>query len=180
MTSRKGLALAAIDLLGALFLIALVQMGPPPKPKSAVKTYGQYAVTITWPAKCAADEDLALRDPAGHIAFYNAKSFAGMHLENDDIPNNTGYRDNPNFERVVIRVVSPGEYVAGVHTYDDYDCPYAAVTAQLWRLAGDDSLVYQRRVMMRGYSDEQTVFRFSLRADGDVYGINLLPRRLVG
>ena len=180
MTRRSGLAFAAIDLLGSLFLIALVMMGEPPKPRSSVPTYGQYAVTIRWPAKCDADEDLAVRDPAGHLVYYVTKEVAGMHLENDDIPKGYGYADNPNFERVVIRVVSPGEYVAGVHTYDTYDCPSAAVTAQLWRLTGDDSLVYQRQVRMRGWSDERTMFRFSLRRDGSVYGINILPRRLIG
>ena len=180
MTRRSGLAFAAIDLLGSLFLIALVMMGDPPKPKTSVPTFGQYAVTITWPAKCDADEDLAVRDPTGHIAYFAAKEIAGMHLENDDIPRGYGYKNSRNFERVVIRVVSPGEYVAGVHTYNTWDCPSAAVTAQLWRLTGDDSLVYQRRVTMRGWSDEKTMFRFSLRQDGTAYGINLLPRRLVG
>ena len=180
MSRNKGLAFAAIDLLGCLFLIALVQMGPPPKPKSAVQTYGQYAVTITWPAKCDADEDLAVRDPAGNLVWYASKELGGMHLENDDIPHESGYKGNPNFERVVIRVITPGEYVANVHTYNDYDCPSAAVTAELWRLTGDDSRVYRRRVMLVGYGAERTAFRFSLRGDGSIYGINLLPRRLVG
>ena len=180
MTNRKGLALAAIDLLGALFLIALVQMGPPPNPKASAPTYGRYAVSITWPAKCHADEDLAVRDPVGHIVYFAAKTNGGMHLENDDIPRSSGYAGNPNFERVVVRVIQPGEYVVGVHTYNDYDCPTAPVTAELWRLEGDDKLVYRRTLTMRGYGDEQTAFRFSLHGDGSVDGINLLRRRLVG
>lgn len=154
-------------------------MAPPPK-HTAVQTYGQYAVVMEWPAQCHADEDLAVRDPVGHIAYFAAKETGGMHLENDDIPRESGYGKAMNFERVVIRVISPGEYIAGVHTYNDYDCPTAPVTVQLWRLEGDDALVYQRRLVMRGYGDEKTAFRFSLRGNGTVYGINQLPRRLVG
>lgn len=179
--ARKGLALAAIDLLGALFLVALVMMGNPPKPSSAVKTYGLFAFTIQWPADCGADEDIYVRDPAGNVAFFNSKEVGGMHLENDDIPGSSGYtRGTRNFERIVVRSVQPGEYTLNVDTYAAHGCPHASVTAQLWRLEGDDTLVYTRRVRMRGDADERTAFRATLHADGGVSGVNTLPWDLVG
>ena len=181
MTSRKGLALAAIDLLASLFLVALVQMGDPPKPQSAVKTYGLFAYTILWPANCEADEDAYVRDPVGHIVYFAAHENAGMHLENDDIPKSAGYAGaNPNFERVVVRQVVPGEYTFNVQTYNIYGCKSTTVRAQLWRLEGDDRLLYQRDVKMDGWGDEHTAFRAVLHEDGGVSGISLLQRKLVG
>ena len=168
-------------LLGLLVaLTGIVELATFTRGHPAVQTYGKFAYTIEWPAKCNADEDAYVRDPEGHIVYFAAKENAGMHLESDDIPGHAGYADgNPNFERVVVRIVVPGEYTFNIQTYNTYDCGHTTVRAQLWRLAGDDTLLYSRDVVMKGWGDEETAFRASLHEDGGVSGINLLQRSLI-
>jgi hypothetical protein len=164
MTRRSGLALAAIDLLGSLFLVALVQMAPPPRP-AVLRTQGEYAIVLTWAEDCLADLDLYVRQPSGEIVYFNHLNGSTVHLEHDDIPSiGLGYQGQQNFERAVLRGISPGEYTVNVHVYQAGGCrlPIGA-TVELWRLRGD----------------EQTAFRFSLRRGGTTYGLNRLPRSLV-
>lgn len=178
----RGLAFAALDFLVCVTLWMLMQLAPPPKPVSAVKTYGTYAVILTWPKSCNADLDLYLRQPDGAVVYYNHVNGTVAHLEHDDIPGaGLGYRDQGNFERVVLRGYEPGEYVANVHVYATYTChmPVRA-TVELWRLSGEDGRVTGRELMMRRAGDEQTAFRFSIRRNGDTYGVNQLERSLVG
>lgn len=180
MKSRSGLALAAIDLLGSLFLVALVQLAPPPKPASAVHTYGLYAVVLTWPKECNADLDLYLRQPSGEVVYFSHANGTAAHLEHDDLGTLGVYVDQDNFERVVIRAAEPGEYVANVHVYDQHNCrPPDRARVELWRLRGDDERVFTVLLGMRGKGDEQTAFRFTLHGD-TLGGVNRLPRRLVG
>jgi hypothetical protein len=177
--SRGGLAFAALDFMVCLVLWMLMQLAPPPKPKSAVETFGTYAVTLTWPRKCDADEDLYLRQPDGQIVFFGRLNASNAHLEHDLIPGRGRYAGQANFERITLRGNMPGEYTVNVHTYDDNHCSRTRVRVQLWQLQGDDRLVTSRVLRMVGYGDEQTAFRFSLHAEG-VYGLNRLPRSMVG
>ena len=178
-TVRIGLALAAIDLLLALFAISYRQ---PPKPLAAIKTFGTYAVVLTWPSKCDADIDLYLREPGGIVVYYNYANGSIAHLEHDDIPATVGsaYRGQENFERIVLRGVRVGEYVVNAHVYNDYGCRPIPVAVSLWRLSGQDEKITGQRLLVRESGDEQTAFRFSLRANGDTFGINHLQRDLVG
>lgn len=182
MRRRSGLALAAIDLLGSLFLVALVMMAPPPNPASAIRTQGEYAVVLTWPKKCDADLDLYVRQPDGEVVYFNHMNGSTVHLEHDDIPaNGLGYQGQGNYERAVLRGLDPGEYVVNVHSYSTYSCePPVAATVELWRLRGMDERVNTQELAMGQAGDEQTAFRFSLRKDGTTYGVNRLPRKLVG
>lgn len=182
MISGKGLAFAAIDFLVCVTLWMLMQLAPPPTPKSAIKTYGLYAVTMQWPARCWADIDLYVREPDGTVVYFAHVNGHVSHLTHDDVPRNGGgYKGEPNYERNEIRAVEPGEFTVNGHVYDDAGCrPIGPVRFQLWKLAGSDTLVMSRTIMFRGFGDEQTAFRFSLRRDGSVFGENHLPRSLLG
>lgn len=179
--SRHGLAFASLDFLVCVALWLLVQLAPPPKPASAIRTFGLYAVVLTWPQNCHADLDLYVRQPSGEIVYFSHANGTAAHLEHDDLGTLGAYHLEDNLERTVIRSAQPGEYVANVHVYDGHECRFPAhARVELWRLSGADERVFTVELRMRGKGDEQTAFRFSLGGDGSLGGVNRLPRRLIG
>lgn len=176
---RTGLALAAIDVLSAIIVVSYRE---PPKPASAIRTQGEYAVVLTWPKKCDADLDLYVRQPNGEIVYFNHMNGSVVHLEHDDIPaNRLGYQGQQNYERAVLRQLGPGEYTVNVHSYSTYSCePPVPSVVELWRLRGEDVRVFSQRLSMGQSGDEQTAFRFSIRRNGESFGLNRLSRSLVG
>lgn len=180
MRRRSGLAFAAIDLLGSLFLVALVQMAPPTRHASALRTQGEYAVVLTWPKKCDMDLDEYVREPTGEVVYFRHLNGSTVHLEHDDLGRTSGYQGQSNFERAIVRSIQPGEYTINAHIYQPNDCSSTIAKVELWRLRGQDRLIASRRLRMHGLGDEKTAMRFSLRRDGSVYGVNHLSRSLVG
>ena len=109
-------AFAAIDFLSCLLVVfvAVALTSRPPQ----VKTYGAYAVVITWPPGLD-DIDLYVRDPAGAISFFGKTQVDQMQLEHDDLgTGNTGYAHaTDNQERTVVRSATPGQWIANVRLY---------------------------------------------------------------
>lgn len=174
------LAWAAIDFLCALLLVLYVLIAPSQKPP-AIQTYGSWAITLTWPSDRHDDLDLWTQLPTGELVWFGHLTAGDAHLEHDDLATgDSGYKHGPNFERVILRGVIPGEYVVVVHVYsrDDVGKPIPA-TVQLWSLLGQDRLVRTQRLMMHGQGDEQTAMRVTLRGD-KAFGFSRLPKDLVG
>src|SRR5690242_17373239 len=75
-------AFAAIDFLSCLLVVfvAVAVTSAPPR----VKTYGAYAIVITWPAG-KNDVDLYLRDPQGAVSYFGRPQVDQMQLEHDDL-----------------------------------------------------------------------------------------------
>jgi uncharacterized protein YfaP (DUF2135 family) len=71
-------AFAAIDFLSCLLVVfvAVALTSRPPQ----VKTYGAYAVVITWP-KGDHDVDLFVRNPDGAISYFRKAQVDQMQLE---------------------------------------------------------------------------------------------------
>ena len=171
-----------VDFLAALVLLlfALMKLAVFTHQPSRIDTYGQYAVTITWPADRHDDVDTYVRDPAGNIVWYASPDAGEMHLEHDDLADQgSGYQGQANFERVVLRGYEPGEYVANVHLFQSRDGRPIPVTVELWRLRGNDQQLASRTVTLTREGDERTAFRFTLNAAGEVSGTNRLPVSLV-
>ena len=178
-TDDGPLAWAAIDCLCCLLLVVYVLIAPVAKKKAdpTVATPGLIAVAIEWPSGDD-DVDLYVRDPLGNIVWFGATSGGLMHLEHDDLGL---YNDQVasrtvtrNGERVVLRGVTPGEYVANAHMYRKGTRGETPVRAELWRLMGDDTLVKEATVMLRDYGDQGTEFRFTVDARGRVTETNRL------
>ena len=104
-------AFAAIDFLSCLLVVfvAVALTSRPPQ----VKTYGAYAVVVTWP-KGHNDVDLFVRDPEGAVSYFARAQADQMQLEHDDRGTAaTGYtHSNQNEERTVLRRASSGGWVA--------------------------------------------------------------------
>src|SRR2546429_168567 len=109
-------AFAAIDFLSCL-LVVFVAVALPSQPPQ-VKTYGAYAVVITWP-KGRNDVDLFVRDPEGAVSYFAKAQADQMQLEHDDRGTAaTGYtHSHQNEERTVLRSASSGEWIANILLY---------------------------------------------------------------
>jgi hypothetical protein len=173
-------AFAAIDFLSCLLVVfvAVAVTSRPPQ----VKTYGSYAVTVTWPAG-PNDVDLYVRDPAGAVCYFQNMQADDMQLEHDDLGTAaTSYGSRaPNEERTVIRGTSPGQYVVSTHLYarGQGDAPIP-VDVQLWDLQGDDRVLKDRTVYLTHAGDQRMPFRFTLDVNGNVTGYSEVPVNLVG
>lgn len=172
-----------VDFLSAIVLVqqAILSRATIQKEKPHIQTFGQYAVTVTWPGTSRDDVDTYVRNPEGDIVWYASQETGGMHLEHDDVATNgSGYRGEENFERVVVRQVETGEYTVNVHLYARRDTGSVPVTVDLWRLRGSDERLLEQKVTLTREGDEQTAFRFKLDARGDYTGSNRLQASLVG
>lgn len=179
--SRGRPALAPLELaLALLFVFMVIALTIIDQRPPSVTTYGQYAVTVTWPAR-PDDIDTYLRDPSGTIVWYGASQVDAMQLEHDDLgTSSSGYGHGAvNSERVVIRQSSPGEYVVNVHYYNARDRGPVPVTVELWDLRGNDKRLLTRNVTMSLPGDERTAFRFRLNQHGEYVASNTLPVSLL-
>ncbi len=80
----------------------------------------------------------------------------------------------------MLRAIVAGEYVVNLHLYAQNDPGPVTVTVRLWSLAGSDRMLLERTITLRRQGDEQTAFRFTLSAAGELVDHNLLPMSLVG
>jgi hypothetical protein len=184
MRGRRAIAMiVVVDFLAALALMqqAIIARSTIEKHPPAVTTFGQYAVTVTWPGNRPDDVDTYLRDPQGGIVWYASPQVDALQLEHDDIAvNGSGYGPGrPNEERVVIRDSAAGEYVTNVQMYQRRDTGPVPVTVQLWDLRGNDRMLLTRTVALGGNGDEKTAFRFVLDARGRFTGSSTLPVSLI-
>jgi hypothetical protein len=172
-------AFAAIDFLSCLVVVfvAVALASRPPQ----VKTYGAYAVVITWP-KGDHDVDLFVRNPDGAISYFRKPQVDQMQLEHDDLGTAlTGYaHSNENQERTVLRSATPGQWIANVLLYSrSRGSAPIPVAVTLWDIRSEDRIVHRatRQLMHKG--DERTAFRFTIGHAGNVSGISQLPLSLV-
>jgi hypothetical protein len=169
-------AFAAIDFLSCL-LIVFVAVALTSAPRQ-VKTYGAYAVVITWP-RSADDVDLYVRDPAGGISFFGRPQVDQMQLEHDDLGTaGTNYgRGAVNQERTVLRTATPGQWIANVRLFarNDNATSPIPVTVALWDLRAADHVVYSDVRTLTHEGDQRTAFRFTIDRNGNAGGISHLP-----
>ena len=173
-------AFAAIDFLSCLLVVFVAVALTSARPQ--VKTYGSYAVVMTWPHDLN-DVDLYLRDPTGATAFFAHPQVDGMQLEHDDLGTaSTGYgKGKQDVERMVIRTATAGQWVIDTHLYRrrDHGAAPIPVTVSLWDLRAEDHVVKSRIVDLVHTGDEKTPFRFTLDQAGNVAGFSYVPVSLV-
>jgi ABC-type phosphate transport system substrate-binding protein len=172
-------AFAAIDFLSCLVVVfvAVALTSRPPQ----VKTYGAYAVVMTWP-KGDNDVDLFVRNPDGAISYFGKAQVDQMQLEHDDLGTAmTGYaHTNENQERTVLRSATPGEWTANVFLYTRSEGTSSIpVAVTLWDLRSEDRIVYRATRRLTRNGDERTAFRFTIGPGGNVAGTSQLPLSLV-
>ena len=175
---RKGLALAALDLMGSLLLVVYVLINPPViEARSTIETAGRWVAVVTWEASDN-DVDAWLQQPDARKVWWSNPRSPIAHLEQDDL----GFTNDDravNRERIVIRTVQPGEHILKLHCDARYVLPIVGAVT-LWLLQGADRKVSQTRLAFNANGTEKTAFRFSLDESGILQNLNHLPARIVG
>lgn len=167
----------------ALCFIALVAIMKVEASTPRIETFGSFAITARWEDGSNDDVDLWLMDPSGEVCYFANDTVGLMHLEHDDLGTRNSGVDaegrvavKENGERIVIRGVSPGEYITQLHMYNKREQGPARVRVQLWQLQGDDRMVHEQVVTLGHMGEQATAFRFSMNEAGRVSGINRLPK----
>lgn len=169
-----------------LFLVAIMFMNPEAK-TGIIDPKAEYILTITWEDNSPDDVDVWVEDPDGQIVWFRTPEAGLLHLDRDDrglvndtITINGEEVQNPlNQEVVTLRGVVQGEYVVNLHYYASETGKPVDVNVRLAKVNPKLEIVYYGTVNMEKRGDEETAVRFSIGRDGNIYGINFLPKSLV-
>jgi len=194
MSRNKKLAKTAfLDLLLnaligfiALFAVAFIQINPHAEDQS-VKLDGKYLITAVWDPELEDDVDIYVMDPAQNIIYFDNREAGLMYLDHDDLGKKSDITKDAegnsivvkeNVEHVTINGVMKGEYVVNVHMYAKVGPLPVKVAVRLTKL-GKSSKEIIKEVTLSYKGDEDTAFRFTLDANGDVASINYLKKIIV-
>ena len=169
-----------------LFLVAIMFMNPEAK-SGIIDPKAEYIITVTWEDDSPDDVDTWVEDPEGQILWFRTPEAGLLHLDRDDrgLVNDTitiaGEEvQNPlNQEVVTLRGVVKGEYIVNLHYYASETGKPVDVNVRLVKVNPKLEVVYYGTVNLEKRGDEKTAVRFKIGGDGDVYGINFLPKNLV-
>lgn len=145
--------------------------------KKGLPIESSYIVSIRWGDDSADDIDLHVQDPLNAHVFYHAREAGFMHLDQDDLgvvgdrvvdANGKVRVHARNVEKVELRSVLPGTYVANVHKYKG-DFEPTTVSATLYRsVNGQVQKLVNRDIVLIEPWEEKTAFQFRLNESGDV------------
>lgn len=169
-----------------LFLIAIMFMNPEAK-SGIIDPKAEYILTITWEDNSPDDVDVWVEDPEGQIVWFRTPEAGLLHLDRDDrglvndtITINGEELQNPlNQEVVTLRGVVKGEYVVNLHYYSSETGKPVDVNVRLVKVNPKLEVIYYGTVNLEKRGDEKTAFRFKIGRDGEVFGINFLPKTIV-
>ncbi len=169
-----------------LFLVAIMFMNPEAK-SGIIDPKAEYILTVTWEDNSPDDVDVWVEDPEGQILWFRTPEAGLLHLDRDDrgLVNDTitiaGEEiQNPlNQEVVTLRGVVKGEYIVNLHYYASETGKPVDVNVRLVKVNPKLEVIYYGTVNLEKRGDEKTAVRFKIGRDGDIYGINFLPKSLV-
>jgi len=169
-----------------LFLVAIMFMNPEAK-SGIIDPKAEYILTVTWEDNSPDDVDVWVEDPEGQIVWFRTPEAGLLHLDRDDrglindtITINNEEVQNPlNQEVVTLRGVVKGEYVVNLHYYASETGKPVDVHVRLAKVNPKLEIVYYGTVNLEKRGDEKTAVRFTIGRDGNVFGINFLPKSLV-
>ncbi len=176
------------DLLGftCLFLVAIMFMNPEAK-SGIIDPKAEYILTVTWEDNSPDDIDVLVEDPEGQIVWFRTPEAGLLHLDRDDrglvndtITINGEEVQNPlNQEVVTLRGIVKGEYIVNLHYYASETGRPVDVHVRLAKVNPKLEIVYYGTVILQEKGDEKTAVRFSIGREGNVFGLNFLPKSLI-
>ncbi len=169
-----------------LFLVALMFLNPPAK-SGTINPKADFIITVTWPDNNPDDIDTWVEGPAGQLVWFKQPQAGLLHLDRDDrgMANDSLVVDgkavvNPlNQEVVTLRGRPPGEYVVNVHYYNSRSLSPVPVTISLAEVNPVLKILHYATLTLERLGEEKTALRFSIAPDGQVFGINTLPKSIV-
>lgn len=169
-----------------LFLVAIMYMNPVAK-TGIIDPKAEYIITVTWPDGNPDDIDTWVEDPEGSVVWFRNPAVGLLHLDRDDrgmlndvISVNGREIANPlNQEIVTLRGVVTGEYIVNVHYYATETDKPVDVNVRLVKVNPKLEVIYYGTLKLEKKGDEKTAFRFRIAPDGQVSGLDFLPKPLV-
>ena len=176
------------SLLGFAFMFVIAFMLINNSDESGqIETKAEILISVSWPDDHPDDVDAIVEDPQGGLVWYHNRDTGLMHLDRDDRGNladklNTdlGLISNPiNQETVTVRAMQAGEYVVNLlHYQSNYEEPLP-VNIKIEKLNPPVQLIYYGDTELNGVGDEQTVIRFSVNEEEQIFNLNKTPKRLI-
>ena len=175
-------------LLGFVVMVFIAFALIKPESKTGdIEVNADMIITVSWPDGLPDDIDTYVEDPAGNVVWYHKREAGLVHLDRDD---RGAYRDTIvvngqeidyplNQETVTIRGIIPGEYVVNVFYYLNQSPGPVPVTVKVEKINPEVSVVYFGTVDLTREGQEETVARFTLDDQGNVTGLNSVPKSLI-
>lgn len=200
MDKRYVSNLAFVDLLFnlilgfvMLFLISFLLITKSEK-TADVEHKAEILIVMNWDDMHEGDMDLWVETPNGKVSYVSPQA-GQVYLDKDDLGVRNDQFVKPNGETVFIRInreivtlraKQPGEYVVNAQYYatptnNGYNAGSAGpatVTVEVIQL-NPFQIVHSSSKMLRSRGDEVTFLRFKINAEGEIHGINYLPKSLV-
>lgn len=175
-----------VFVFAVLFKVSIAAMNAESKPSENATKDTLYLIKLIWAGDSKADLDLYAEDPLKHLVFFKSLQSGLMNLERDDtgstsntvrLPDGSEAKSAENQEHIDIRGIVPGEYIINCHGYRMAEPVTAEV--DLYRIAGGSGVpVHKQALSFDHQGQEETAFRFTLTAAGEIVGINRLPKKL--
>jgi hypothetical protein len=172
--------------LAVMVFIAFALIRPESK-TGDISTNADMIITVSWPDLMPDDIDTYVEDPAGNVVWYHSREAGLVHLDRDDRGNfrDTIFVDGKevqypvNEETVSVRGMMAGEYVINVVYYLKQSPQPVPVSVKVEKINPEVSVIYYDTVNLTAESQEETVVRFTLDADGGIVDLNAVPKSLI-
>lgn len=169
-----------------LFLVAIMFMNPQAK-SGIIDPKAEYIITATWEDNSPDDIDIWVEDPEGQVIYFRNPEAGLLHLDRDDrglindtiLVNKQEIQNPLNQEVVTLRGVLEGEYTVNIHYYASETKKPVDVNVRLDKVNPKLEVIYYNVVNVKKKGDEMTVLRFAIGNDGNISGINFIPKSLV-
>ena len=170
-----------------LFIIAFLSINPSNK-DADIKTKAEFVITVTWNVNSKDDVDTWLQDPAGNVLHFRQRDIGLAHLDRDDlglINDCITLKDGRvvefphNQELTTIRGFVSGEWVLNVHMYKKRDPNPTLVEVRMDKLNPRVQTVFYKKITMNQTWEEVTVTRFIMSEQGEIIGLDDLPKKLL-
>jgi hypothetical protein len=164
-----------------LFAVTLLAIADS-EAKKKVDTTSKLLVHLVWQDGSPNDMDLWLMTPAEHAVSFKSRQADFASLDHDNLGLNNGVvtdaGGNPivstaRDEVIFIRQTMPGTYVVNIHAYHLYRPEQVTVT--LTSVDPSYRVVTERKMTFTDTHEEQTAFRFTVDAGGQVTSTDTVP-----
>lgn len=169
----------------ALFALTLLLISDDTDAKK-IDTTSRILITLTWKDGSNSDIDLSLKTPTGEVVWFRTKQATFASLDHDnlgtegnvvvDAAGNTIIAHQRD-EVIYVRQTIEGTYSVNVHAYSLLDIEDVTVT--LVTVDPKWKQVAQRKLQLVERHQEETAFRFSVDAEGQITGTDTVPELFI-
>ena len=167
MTRWNGPVIATIDMLIALFVVALALMADPKTELQANsdRPICHLAVDMQWKDRDLSDVDLWVKAPGDRPVGYSAREGVVFNLVRDDLG---GYMDitSLNSERACARGLPEGEWIVNTHLYSARSPLPLSITITVSLVNPSSAFmeeIISRTIQLKYSGEEVTAVRFKIK-----------------